>query len=287
MTTLPLDERPRLFALAYRMLGSAADADDILQEAFLRFHQAEAAPDTPGAWLTTVVTRLCLYRLKSAQRRREAYVGPWLPEPLATPDAPAAPDAGERISIAESVSMAFLLVLERLSPLERAVFLLREVFDVDFAEIATALERSEAACRQLFHRAREHVSAARPRFAPAKAAHQALVTAFLAATATGDLEGMKRLLADDVVMVPDSGGKAQSARKIVEGADRVARFLAGSTRLLGGHRFEMAWVNGEVAIVDRNAQGAAETVMVFSLSPDGSRIARVSSIRNPDKLRAF
>jgi RNA polymerase sigma-70 factor (ECF subfamily) len=283
----PLDERPRLFALAYRMLGSAADADDILQEAFLRWHQADTTPDSPAAWLTTVVTRLCLDRLKSAQRRRETYVGPWLPEPLPTPDAERAPDAAERVSVAESVSFAFLLVLERLSPLERAVFLLREVFDVDFAEIATALERSEAACRQLFHRAREHVAAARPRFTPARPAHQALVVAFLTATATGDLDAMKRLLTDDVTMVPDSGGKVSAARKIVSGADRVAKFLAGATRQVSGHSFELRWLNGEVALIDRSRAGVVHTVLVFSLAPDESRIARVSSIRNPDKLRGL
>jgi RNA polymerase sigma-70 factor, ECF subfamily len=284
--TLPLDERPRLFALAYRMLGSGADAEDVLQEAFLRFHQASDV-ETPAAWLTTVVTRLCLDRLKSAQHRREEYVGPWLPEPVATPDAERAADPGERVSIAESVSMAFLLVLERLSPLERAVFLLREVFELGFGEIATALDRSEAACRQLFHRAKEHVSAARPRFTPARAEHQALVVSFLTAVASGDLEGVKQLLTDDAQLVPDTGGKAKAARKILVGAAKVAKFLIGTRRFALDHQFSLLWINGEPALVDKTRDGHTESILVFHVSPDATRIAGVAAIRNPDKLAAF
>jgi RNA polymerase sigma-70 factor (ECF subfamily) len=269
------------------MLGSAADAEDMVQEAFAALHRTEPKPDSAAAWLTTVVTRLCLDRVKSAARQRETYVGPWLPEPVPTAEDLDAMDPGERISTAESVSLAFLLVLERLSPLERAVFLLREVFDADFSEIAATLERSEAACRQLFHRAKGHVDAGRPRFAPTREAHKAIVMRFLHAVATGDLDRLKTMLTDDVQLTSDGGGKAKAALNLLDGTDRVGRFLVGVARHAEDRDVSIGWVNGELGIVQRNAAGKVTGVTVLSFGPDGQRIVRIGVIRNPDKLRSF
>lgn len=280
-------ERARLFALAYRMLGSAADAEDVVQEALTRLQEERAPPAAPGAWLTTVATRLCLDRARSAAAQRIRYVGPWLPEPVATPEMEAAPDPGERLSAAESVSIAFLLVLERLSPLERAVFLLREIFDLDFPAIAASIGRSEAACRQLLRRAREHVAAARPRFTPAREAHRNLVIAFLQACRAGDVEELQRLLAEEVQLVADGGGKASAALNVITGADRVTRFVVGVARKLEEMPLGLGWVNGELAFILWNGDGTADSVTVLSLAPDGERIARIQTIRNPDKLRGF
>lgn len=281
------EERPRLFSLAYRMLGSAADAEDVVQEAFATLHRTGATPESPAAWLTTVVTRLCLDRVKSAAWQRETYVGPWLPEPVPTADDLVAMDPGERISTAESVSLAFLLVLERLSPLERAVFLLREVFDAEFSDIAATLERSEPACRQLFHRAKAHVDAGRPRFKPTEAAHKAIVMRFLQAVTTGDLDGLKEMLAEDVQLISDGGGKAKAALNVLEGTDRVGRFLIGVARHAEDRDVSIGWVNGELGIVQRSAAGKVTGVSVLSFAPDGQRLARIGIIRNPDKLRTF
>ncbi|WP_373047732.1 RNA polymerase sigma factor SigJ [Vulgatibacter sp.] len=280
------EERPRLFALAYRMLGSAADAEDVVQEAFATLHRTGATPDSPAAWLTTVLTRLCLDRAGSAARRREVYVGPCLPEPIPTPDLPDAIEPGDRLSTAESVSIAFLLVLERLSPLERAVFLLREAFDADFAEIAASLGRSEAACRQLLHRAKERVAAGRPRFTPARESHKALVLEFLQASRSGDVDGLKRLLSEDVELVGDGGGKVTAARNVLVGTERVARFLAGVAERAAGLSYAIGWVNGELAFTLRDEAGVI-AVTVLSLAPSGDRIARIQSVLNPDKLRSF
>ena len=280
-------ERARIFALAYRMLGSAADAEDVAQEALARLHEAKTTPASPGAWLTTVATRICLDRARSAAVQRTEYVGPWLPEPVPTPEAANATDPDERLSATESISIAFLLVLERLSPLERAVFLLREVFDADFAEIAASVGRSEAACRQLLHRAREHVAAARPRFTPARDEHRGLVMAFLQACGSGDVEGLQRLLTEDVQLVSDGGGKAKAALNLLVGPDRVARFAVGVARKFEGTQFGLGWVNGELAFILWDEDGTANSVTVLSLAPDGSRIARIQTMRNPDKLRGF
>ena len=228
--------RRRLLGLAYRMLGSMADAEDAVQETYLRWHAADRDKvSDPRAFLMTTTTRICLDMLTSARARREEYVGPWLPEPVVD-TAALAPDS--RTELAEDLSIALLLTLDRLSPLERAAFLLHDVFDFSFSEVATALERSEAACRQLAARARAHVRAARPRGATAPPArsgeidakHAQLMSAFVAATRSGDLNALTQLLASDVRVVTDGGGKVAAALNVLDGADRAARFLVGATR---------------------------------------------------------
>ena len=268
--------RPRLFGLAYRMLGSAAEADDVLQEAHLRWQAAEhEAIAAPAAWLSTVVTRLCLDQLKSARVRREAYVGPWLPEPVATDR------VGDPLDL-ESISLAFLVVLETLSPLERAAFVLREVFDYSFAEIAEALGRDEAACRQLAHRAKEHLKARRPRFARSREQHERLLGAFLGAVAQGDLDGLQKLLSSDVVAWSDGGGRAKAARNLIRGPDHVARLFIGIARK-GGSDGDVALetLNGWPGVVLRRG-GVA--VAAMTIETDGEAIFALHVITNPDKL---
>lgn len=281
-------ERAHLFALAYRMLGTVAEAEDVLQEAAVRARQEQGAVESPRAWLTTVVARLCLDQLKSARRQREEYVGPWLPEPLLM-DAPVEPAPDARVGVAESVSMAFLVLLERLSPLERAVFLLREVFEHDFAEVAELLGRSEAACRQLFHRARAHVQAGRTRFQPAEAAHERLTREFFQAVQSGDAEALHALLAEDVRTWSDGGGKVNAARKPVEGRALVVRLLLGLARLgralaEGGAelRSDVAHVNGQPGVL-LWVDGQLSSVLVPDIH-DG-RITALRVVANPDKLR--
>jgi RNA polymerase sigma-70 factor (ECF subfamily) len=281
--------RAHLFGVAYRILGSAADAEDVVQEAFLRARGAsEAEVRSPRAWLTTIATRLCLDEVRSARRRRENYVGPWLPEPVTTgmPDDEAAPSGDDRVSAAESVSMAFLVLLESLSPLERAVFVLREVFELDFPEIAAAVERSEAACRQLFHRAREHVAARRPRYAGSARRSRELAAAFLAALAAGDVGAFAGVLADDVVLATDHGGKASAIRRQLRGVSVVARWFLGmfkKARRLGVAS-EVAWVNGCPALVVRDD---ARLQSVTVLDTTSGSISAIHIVRNPDKLVAF
>nr|WP_263429198.1 RNA polymerase sigma factor SigJ [Nannocystis pusilla] len=268
--------RSRLFGLAYRMLGSAAEAEDVLQEAHMRWQAAEHATITaPGGWLTTVVSRLCLDQLKSARVRRETYVGPWLPEPLPTERVADPPDL-------ESISLAFLVLLESLSPLERAVFVLREVFDYEFAEVAQIVGREEAACRQLAHRAREHVRSKRPRFARSRQQHEQMLGAFLGAIAQGDLEGLQRLLADDVVAWSDGGGRARAARKVVAGPDRVGRMLIGFAKKGGADAtISFAEINGWLSVVLRHD---GVVVSTLSIETDGETIFGVHLVANPDKL---
>ncbi|HVK77778.1 MAG TPA: RNA polymerase sigma-70 factor [Kofleriaceae bacterium] len=264
--------RALLFGIAYRMLGSAADADDILQEARLRWLAAPWADvHDVRAYLVTIVSRLCLDHLGSARVRREQYVGPWLPEPIAT-----APDADP-----ESLSMAFLLLLERLSPAERAAFLLSEVFDYTHAEVAATLGKSEEACRQLAARARRHVREGRARSVD-RAEHARVLGAFVVACASGDLAALERLLADDVVVRSDGGGRARAARRPVVGRHRVVRLLVGLTRKGGAHaRVEPCEVNGLPAVRVRE-DGVVTSVI--SLDLQEGRIAAVFIVRNPDKL---
>lgn len=271
------EQRRRLFAIAYRMLGSAAEAEDALQEAWLRYAAEPASIDAPPAWLARVVTRICLDQLKSARVRRESYVGPWLPEPIAT-DA-----SGDGVD-PESISVAFLLLLETLSPLERAVYLLHEVFDYRHAEVAEIVARDEATCRQLLHRAREAVKARRPRFRPSREAHQRLLGGFLGAIASGDVAGLRALLADDARSVSDGGGKVQAARRVVEGADAVARLLIGLARKVdpaGAFSLEPIEVNGWPAVLLRQGGRPFE---VMTIDTDGERILGVYMQLNPDKL---
>jgi RNA polymerase sigma-70 factor (ECF subfamily) len=270
--------RAYLHGVAYRMLGSVAEADDVVQDAFLRWQRVErGAVENPRAYLAQVVTRLCLDRLKSARARREEYVGAWLPEPIVE-------DAAGAADIAHDVSVALLLTLERLSPLERAAFLLRDVFDLDYAAIAGTLERSEEAVRQLAARAREHVRAERPRFAPSPEAEARLGGAFGAALATGNIDALMTLLAEDAVLYSDGGGKRRAALNPIVGRDRIVRFFRGLHRRFGLPPIEAvrpARINGTVGFVIL-VDGVHETV---ALELSGDQVAAIYIVRNPDKLR--
>jgi len=278
------DLRPLMFSIAYRMLGSVAEAEDVVQEAFLRMHRSEldgTTFDSPDAYATTVTTRLAIDALRSARHRREQYVGPWLPEPLLA-DADA--DPARVVDLDETVSVAFLAVLERLSPTERAVFLLREVFGYGYPEIAAVVEKSEANCRQLLARARRAIDAGRPRFDPDPVRRRELATRFFAAIKDGDLAGLEKVLADDVVFYGDGGGKAPAIRRPMVGLVAVARFLLGLMR--SGDRLgvvlEETEANGQPAARFLGPDGAV--LGVLSLETDGSQIVGLRNQINPDKL---
>ncbi|WP_437730797.1 RNA polymerase sigma factor SigJ [Sorangium sp. So ce1335] len=285
--------RRSLFGLAYRMLGSAAEAEDVVQEAYLRARAAAEPPDAPAAYLATIVTRLCLDVLKSARARRETYVGPWLPEPVATADlldgaAAEYPGAlggvespAARMDRVESISMAFLVVLESLSPLERAALILRDVFDWEFGAIAAALGRSPAACRQLVHRARDHVAARQPRFRATEAERQRLFGAFLEAAARGDAGALAAMLAEGASATPDSGGKASAARRVLSGRERVTRYFIGLFQKGAGATTRIASVNGGPALLVYEGTRLV-TAMGLDVSPAG--VDAVWIMRNPDKL---
>jgi len=281
--------RRRLLGLAYRMLGSMADAEDAVQETYLRWHGTDRGKVSDArAFLMTTTARICLDILTSARARREEYVGPWLPEPVVD-TAALAPDS--HTELAEDLSIALLLTLDRLSPLERAAFLLHDVFDFSFAEVATTLERSEAACRQLAARAREHVRGARPRGAVAPpprsgeigAKHERFISAFVAATRSGDLGALTQMLASDVRVVTDGGGKASAALNVIEGADRAARFLVGAARKGWREDFTLrfASINGLPGVILDAPEGAVQTT-AFALEDGVIRALYV--VRNPDKL---
>ena len=282
--------RRRLLGLAYRMLGSMADAEDAVQDTYLRWHRADRDNVADArAFLMTTATRICLDLLTSARARREEYVGPWLPEPVVE-TAALAPDS--HTELAEDLSVALLLTLDRLSPLERAAFLLHDVFDFSFNEVAAALERSEPACRQLAARARAHVRAARPRGVtgpPARsgeieAKHTQLMSAFVAATTSGDLEALMQLLAGDVRIVTDGGGKVAAALNVLEGADHAARFLIGVARKGWREDFTLrfATINGLPGVIVYSPEGPEQTA-AFEIEGDVIRALYV--VRNPDKLR--
>jgi RNA polymerase sigma-70 factor (ECF subfamily) len=273
--------RRLLFTVAYEMLGSAADAEDVVQESWLRWAAiGEAARDEvrdPRAYLVRMVTRQALNRLRALARQREDYVGEWLPEPLLT-----SPDVAEDVELAESVSIAMLTVLETLGPAERAVFVLREVFDVPYEEIAEAVGKSSAAVRQIAHRARRHVAARRPRIEVSRAEQQRVVARFLAALTTGDMQGLMDVLAPEVVLISDGGGLVPAARKPIEGADKlVAAFAAGYTRLPAQLTGAPVWLNGAPgARIDIGGEVAA----AVSLTVENGRITRIYAIWNPHKL---
>jgi RNA polymerase sigma-70 factor (ECF subfamily) len=274
------EHRRRLWGVAYRMLGSHADADDIVQEAYLRWHGA-AKDDVraPQAWLVTTTTRLCIDRLRQRRAEREAYVGPWLPEPLVE-EVPAADAATE---LASDLSVAFLALLERLAPEERAAFLLHDVFEADYPEIAAALGKSEASCRQIVSRARRRVREERPRARVSAAARERLVDAFVRAVELRDRDALVALFANEATLTADGGGKAKAAHKVVRGGASVARFLLGVLRPAGADiELRKVAVNREpgVAILV-----AGRLVSVISLLTDGTRILGLYSVLNPDKLR--
>jgi len=272
--------RSLLFTVAYEMLGSAADAEDVVQEAWLRWAAVDRSEvRDPRAYLVRTVTRQALNRLRTLTRRREEYVGEWLPEPLLT-----GPDVADDVELAERVSIALLTVLETLGPTERAVFVLREVFDVPYDEIAGALERSPAAVRQIAHRAREHVAARRPRMEVSRAEQEAAVERFRAALQTGDVQGLLDVLAPDVVVVADGGGLVPAARRPVTGAEQVARLLAGFQRIAPRAEVATVSINGAPALrIDLDGQ--LDTAV--SVTVEGGLITRVYAIRNPRKLARF
>jgi RNA polymerase sigma-70 factor, ECF subfamily len=275
--------QPLLFSIAYRMVGSVSEAEDIVQEAFLRFHHATrdgAEVRSPKAYLSAVTTRLGIDHLRSARVRREQYVGAWLPEPLVTGSED---DAAEHAETADSLSMAFLVLLERLSPVERAVFLLHEVFGYRYAEIADLVGKSEDNCRQIAARARRHLEARRPRFETSRRQREELARRFFAAVEQGDTERLTRLLASDAVMY--GGGKAPALATPLHGGQRVARFLLGlarQARTIGVH-LRPAEVNGQPGATAHDGQGRLVTVL--SLEIAAGRVQTVRSIVNPDKLR--
>ncbi|MEU1451796.1 RNA polymerase sigma-70 factor [Streptomyces avermitilis] len=275
--------RPVLMGVAYRMLGRVADAEDVVQEAWLRWSGADHSEvREPRRYLVRVTTRLAIDRLRQLQSRNEAYVGPWLPEPYLTDFGETVPDAAERAVLADSVSLAVLVVLESLSPLERAVFVLREAFGYPFADIAATLERSEAAVRQLAGRARKHVDERRPRYEVDPAERRDLTERFLVAAAEGDLEGLMSMLAPDVRLVGDSGGRAQAPLRVLESADKVGRFLVGVSRKgVADASFRFLEANGGPALL---VLSAGKPDSVFQLDVAYGRIQCVYIIRNPEKL---
>jgi RNA polymerase sigma-70 factor (ECF subfamily) len=285
--------RRLLFTVAYQMLGSVADAEDAVQDAWLRWSSADrSGVADPKAFLVRIVSRLALDRLSAARTRRETYVGPWLPEPLLTDapltDAPPpAPDPAEAAEIGEQVSLALLVVLETLSPLERAVFVLREVFGMSAGEVAAVLDRSEASVRQTAHRAREHVEARRPRFDADRRTQRAVTEQFFNAVAGGDVDGLMAVLSPEVVLVSDGGGKTKAALRPIAGAGKVARFLtaiaATGLATIPDLRVELADVNGQPGVVGWSGD---QPVLVVSLAVAESRVERVFLVANPDKLAA-
>jgi RNA polymerase sigma-70 factor (ECF subfamily) len=272
--------RTHLRGVAYRMLGTVSEAEDVLQEAFLRWQAVEASTvQEPRAFLTRITTRLCLDVLKSARLRRESYVGTWLPEPIAMPIAEQT--ASE---LADDLSLALLMTLERLSPLERAAFLLHDVFDVDYPNVAETLERSEAACRQLVARAREHVRQGRPRFTPSRDGAARVMGVFASALASGDHSALATLLAEDAVLYSDSGGKRKAPGRPIAGRDKIMRFLHGVSTKHGItplDRVQPSVINGLPGFLLYGPEG----VDGIALAIDGEHIAVLYLFRNPDKLR--
>jgi len=272
------EHRGLLFTVAYEMLGSAADAEDVVQETWLRWAGVDHAEvHDPRAYLVRITTRLALNRLRTLARRRESYVGPWLPEPLLT-----APDVADDVALADSVSTAMLLVLETLAPVERAVFVLREVFDLPYDEIAAALDKSTDAVRQTALRARRHVAARRTRQAVERAESMRVIESFLAAASTGELQPLMDVLAPDVVLLSDGGGVVSAARRPVVGRDNVARFLDGIARKgAADAEVDVVWVNGLPAI---RAHRDGQVVTVVTLAVEAGLVAGVYVVVNPDKL---
>lgn len=270
-------QRPGLLGLAYRLLGSYADAEDVVQEAWLRWSAAEGV-DNPAAWLRTVVTRLCLDEVRSARVRREAYVGPWLPEPVHTADGALGPmDTAE---LRDSLSLGFLLLLDRLSPPERAVFVLREAFALPYDDVAQAVGKSAAACRQLHVRARSKLDGELP--APPRTGRRELLDRLLLAVAAADVPGVTALLAEDAVLVSDGGGVVSAARRPIHGADKVARFLVGiAARVPDGTTMEEREVNGEHCLVVRAGERVTQ---VLAFTVDGDRVRSIQIVASPGKL---
>jgi RNA polymerase sigma-70 factor (ECF subfamily) len=276
--------RNYLFSIAYRILGSASDAEDMVQETYLRYQATP--PETIRslkAFLTTILTRLCIDQLHLARREREVYVGPWLPEPILTAEITAAADPEKRVETQESISLAFLVLMEQLQPFERAVFLLREVFEYEFAEIAAMLDKSEAACRRSFSRAKLHLREHRPRFPASPQTHQHLLTAYYQAVQTGEMAALMNVLSEDVVLWTDGGGKARTAAlRPIQGREAVARISMGSRRFWPeNYSAEMEEVNGQAAIIIRDGDNP---FAVLTIDVEQERIQTIRILVNPEKL---
>jgi RNA polymerase sigma-70 factor, ECF subfamily len=272
----PEELRPLLFSIAYRMVGSVGEAEDLVQEAFIRFHREDEV-DAPKAFLTTVVTRLAIDHLRSARVRREAYVGAWLPEPIVTVGG-----AAEEVEEDETLSLAFLALLERLTPVERAVYVLHDLFGYAHDEIAEVVEKSSANCRQILVRARRHVDEGRPRFEPSRERRQALLDRFLAAVRLGDVDALVGVLAADAVHYADGGGKARATLNPIYGADKVARLWARLGTTQGEYTLQAVDVNGQPGVVGLAPDGTLLTVLTVDVADD--RIQTVRAVVNPDKL---
>lgn len=276
--------RTYLFAIAYRILSSAMDAEDMVQETYLRYRAAP--PQTIHslkAYLATILTRLCMDQLQLARRKRELYVGPWLPEPIKTAETSEAVDPEKRVEMKESISLAFLVLLEQLQPFERAVFLLREVFAYEFAEIAAMLDKSEAACRRSFSRAKLHLRKHRPRFPASPQIHQQLLNGYFQAVQTGEMTPLMNLLSEDVILWADGGGKVkQAALRPIRGQNAVARFSLGTKRFWPeDSRVEPGEVNGQLALIIRTGEKAFS---VLTIEVEQERIQTIRIIANPEKL---
>jgi RNA polymerase sigma-70 factor, ECF subfamily len=272
--------RPRLFGLAYRMLGSAADAEDIVQEAYVRWHQADRTSiDSHEAWLVTTTSRLAIDRLRRLKTEREAYVGPWLPPPIVAP-----PPPDRHLDLSDDLSMAFLALLERLAPEERAAFLLHDVFEVGYGQIAAVLDRTESACRQVVHRARERVRGDRKRFDVAESAKAALLQKFLSAMEARNEQALLELFAPDATWTADGGGKTAASPRPVTGVARIARLVVNLREKFWApnRTIELASVNGETGLVIRDG---GRLVATMSIATDGERILDVYAVVNPDKLQ--
>jgi RNA polymerase sigma-70 factor (ECF subfamily) len=272
----PEELRPLLFSIAYRMVGSVGEAEDLVQEAFVRFHR-EKEVNAPKAFLTTVLTRLAIDHLRSARVRREAYVGAWLPEPIVTVGG-----AAEEVEDDETLSLAFLALLERLTPVERAVYVLHDLFGYAHDEIAEVVGKSSANCRQILVRARRHVDAGRPRFEPSRERRQALLDRFLAAVRVGDVDALVGLLAADAVHYADGGGKARATPKPIYGADKIARLWANLGTTQGPYELRAVDVNGQPGVAGLAADGTLLAVVTLDVADD--RVQAVRAVVNPDKL---
>jgi RNA polymerase sigma-70 factor (ECF subfamily) len=273
--------RPLLFSIAYRMLGSVMDAEDAVQDAYLRWQQApQDDVRSPKSYLSTVVTRLCIDQLRSARTKREQYIGPWLPEPLVTEETT---ELDDKLALSDSVSMAFLVLLESLSPVERAAFLLRDVFEYPYGEIARIVDKSEANCRQMVHRARDHVASRRHRFDASREQAEELMWRFLRASASGDNDALVSMLTSDVTLWSDGGGKVAAALNPIYGAEKVARFFTGlAAKQPADMQFRVGRVNGDLGII---SYAGVEPYAVFSIELEGERVRGVRIVVNPEKLQ--
>jgi RNA polymerase sigma-70 factor (ECF subfamily) len=270
--------RPLLMSIAYRMLGTRADAEDAVQETFLRYQATQEEPSSPKALLATIITRLCIDELRSSRVQRERYVGPWLPEPVVT--------EGTKVEMAESLTMAFLVLLESLTPVERAAFLLHEVFDYNYTEIAGMIGKTEASCRQMVHRAKERIATRRRRFEPSPQETERITSQFLKTAQNGDVAGLMALFADDAVMISDGGGKVRAALNPVRGPSAIARFVTGVLKKIESlsPTYSLTEINGQPAFV---TSISGENISAAILDIQDGLVQKLFIVANPDKLRTI